>query len=108
MPLLREDVYKLVESLDMVANAAEKCCDAFLNQRPVISEFFKNDFLTIIVLSTSVITPLKEALLCYLKGLRPMEVSRQHAKDVGLIESKVDSLEWDLTNFFFFWFKVQS
>ncbi len=26
-----------------------------------------------------------------------MELSRQHAKDVGMIESKVDSLDWDLT-----------
>ncbi len=97
MPVLREDVYKLVESLDMVANAAEKCCDAFLNQRPVIPDFLSKDFLTIITASTSVIKPLKHALLCYLKGLCPMEVSRQHAKDVGLIESKVDSLDWDLT-----------
>jgi predicted phosphate transport protein (TIGR00153 family) len=97
MPVLREDVYKLVESLDMVANAAEKCCDAFLNQRPVIPDAFKQDFLTIITASASVIKPLKHALLCYLKGLCPMEVSRQHAKDVGLIESKVDSLDWDLT-----------
>ncbi len=97
MPLLREDVYKLVESLDMVANAAEKCCDAFLNQRPVIPGFLKPDFLAITKLSTNVIEPLREALLCYLKGLCPMEVSRQHAKDVGLIESKADSMEWDLT-----------
>ncbi len=97
MPLLREDVYKLVESLDMVANAAEKCCDAFLNQRPVIPELFKQDFLIIITAATGVIKPLKHSLLCYLKGLCPVEVSRQHAKDVGLIESQVDSLDWDLT-----------
>jgi len=43
MPLLREDVYKLVECLDTVANAAEKCCDAFLNQRPVIPLELKKD-----------------------------------------------------------------
>lgn len=97
MPLLREDVYKLVESLDMVANAAETCCDAFLNQRPVIPDFLKQDFLTIITTSTGVIKPLRHALMCYLKGLCPIEVSRQHAKDVGLVESKADSQDWDLT-----------
>ena len=97
MPLLREDVYKLVESFDMVANAAEKCCDTFLNQRPVIPDSLKSDFLTIMSTSTRIIEPLKHTLLCYLKGLCPIDVSRQHAKDVGLIESKVDSLEWDLT-----------
>jgi len=97
MPLLREDVYKLVESFDKVANAAEKCCDTFLNQRPLIPDSLKSDFLKIVTTSTSVIKPLKHTLLCYLKGLCPIEVSRQHAKDVGLIESKVDSLDWDLT-----------
>lgn len=97
MPLLREDIYKLVESLDVVANAGEKCCDSFLNQRPVIPQSMKADFLTIIDVSMGVGEPLKHSVLCYLKGLCPIEVSRQHAKEIGLMESKVDSLEWDLT-----------
>lgn len=97
MPMLREDIYKLVESFDKVANAAEKCCDIFLNQRPIIPDRLKPDFLTIMETSTSIIAPLKHTLLCYLKGLCPIEVSRQHAKEVGMIESKVDSMEWDLT-----------
>ncbi len=97
MPLLREDVYRLVESLDTVANAAEKSCDTFLNQRPTVPDSLKQGFLTIATLSTGVIEPLKHSLLCYLKGLCPVEVSRQHAKEVGLTESKVDSLIWDLT-----------
>ncbi len=97
MPLLREDIYKLVEKLDTVANSAEKCCDVFLNQRPVVPEFVKADFLTIIGISMNIGESLKHAVLCYLKGICPMEISRQHAKDIGLVESKVDSLEWDLT-----------
>ena len=97
MPLLRGDVYRLVESMDTVANAAEKCCDVFLNQRPVIPEELKHDFVTIIVASIGVMEPLKRALLCYLKGLCPVDVSRQHAKEVGVIESEVDNLGWDLT-----------
>lgn len=97
MPVLREDVYRLVESMDTVANAAEKCCDVFLNQRPVIPEEFKADFLTISVTSIGIMEPLKHALMCYLKGLCPVEVSRQHAKEVGVIESEVDNLGWDLT-----------
>lgn len=97
MPMLREDIYKLVESLDTVANAAEKCCDVFLNQRPIVPAFVKADFLTIIAASMGIGEPLKHAVLCYLKGICPVEVSRQHAKDIGLVESKVDCLEWDLT-----------
>ncbi len=97
MPVLREDVYKLVESLDRVANAAEKCCDTFLNQRPEIPEDLQSHYLEIIRTSLGIGAPLKNAVLCYLRGICPVEVSRQHAKEVGLAESKVDSLEWDLT-----------
>ena len=97
MPLLREDIYKLVQSMDVVANAAEKCCDFFLNQRPEMPDDLKADFLRIIEVSLGIGEPLKHSVLCYLKNICPVDVSRQHAKDIGLMESKVDSLEWDLT-----------
>ena len=97
MPLLREDIYKLVESMDTVANAAEECCDMFLNQRPVVPAELKADFSNIIQESMGVGEPLRHAVLCYLKGMCPIEVSRQHSRDIGMIESKVDSMEWDLT-----------
>ncbi len=97
MPVLREDIYKLVESLDRVANAAEKCCDTFLNQRPEIPAELKSLYADIIRISLGIGEPLKNAVLCYLRGICPIEVSREHAKEVGLAESKVDSLEWDLT-----------
>ncbi len=97
MPVLREDIYKLVESLDRVANAAEKCCDTFLNQRPEIPVELRPDYAEIIRMSLGIGEPLKNAVLCYLRGICPVEVSRQHAKEVGLAESKVDSMEWNLT-----------
>ena len=97
MPVLREDIYKLVESLDRVANAAEKCCDTFLNQRPEIPTELRTLYADIIRTSLGIGEPLKNAVLCYLRGICPIEVSREHAKEVGLAESKVDSLEWDLT-----------
>ncbi len=97
MPVLREDIYKLVESLDRVANAAEKCCDTFLNQRPEIPKELRTLYADIIRTSLGIGEPLKNAVLCYLRGICPIEVSREHAKEVGLAESKVDSMEWDLT-----------
>ena len=97
MPVLREDIYKLVESLDRVANAAEKCCDTFLNQRPEIPTELRSLYADIIRISLGIGEPLKNAVLCYLRGICPVEVSREHAKEVGLAESKVDSMEWDLT-----------
>ena len=97
MPLLREDIYKLVESFDTVINSAEKCCDFFLNQRPVIPDFLKHDYLEVVQESLGVSGSLKHALLCYLKGTCPIEIARQHSREIGLLESKVDKMEWDIT-----------
>jgi len=101
LPLLREDIYKLVESIDKVANAGEACCDFFLNQRPVIPGDLKPPFWEATQKSLDTSIPLKTAVLCFLKGECPIEVARQHAKEVGLHESEVDKLEWDLTKAIF-------
>ncbi len=97
LPRLREDIYRLVESIDEVANAGEKCCDFFLNQRPVIPEELKVMFTAAVQESLGIIKPLKNSIICFLKGECPIEVSRQHAKEVGMKESDVDHIEWDLT-----------
>jgi uncharacterized protein len=97
MPLLREDIYKIVECIDMVANSAEKCCDFFLNQRPIIPDFLKTELLDVIKESLGISSALKHSLHCYLEGICPVEVSRQHSKEIGIIESKVDKMEWDIT-----------
>ncbi len=97
LPLLREDIYKLVESFDSVANAGESCCDFFLNQRPVIPEELKSDFIIAVQESLGIIVPLKHAVLCFVRGECPIEVTRQHAKEVGLQESNIDHVAWDLT-----------
>ena len=97
LPRLREDIYRLVESVDEVANAGEHCCDFFLNQRPTIPEDLKIMFLAAVQESLGIIKPLKHSIVCFLKGECPINVSRQHARDVGFKESDVDSIEWDLT-----------
>jgi predicted phosphate transport protein (TIGR00153 family) len=97
LPLLREDIYKLIESVDKVGNAAEAVSDFFLNQRPLIPDEMKPDFLAVAQASLGIIDPLKLAVLCYFKGECKIEVVREHTKEIGLQESKVDKLEWDLT-----------
>lgn len=101
LPLLREDIYRLVECMDKVANAMEACCDFFLNQRPSIPEEFKTSLIEIIRKSTGTVIPLREAVLCFLEGKCPEETTRVHTKDVGLEESEVDKCEWDLTKLIF-------
>jgi predicted phosphate transport protein (TIGR00153 family) len=97
LPLLREDVYKLVESIDKVGNAAEACADFFLNQRPLIPEEMKPYFLAISSESLGISGSLKLAVMCYLKGDCKIETVRDHTREIGLQESRVDKLEWDLT-----------
>ena len=97
LPLLREDIYKLIESIDKVGNAGEASCDFFLNQRPAIPEDMRPHFVAIVHESLGIIDNLKLAVLCYFKGECKIEVVREHTKEVGLQESRVDKLEWDLT-----------
>lgn len=97
LPLLREDLYKLVESIDKVANACEACCDFFLNQRPIIPQKMKPLFLEVTRESLGIIDNLKLAVMCYFKGECKIEIVREHTKEVGFQESRVDKLEWDLT-----------
>jgi predicted phosphate transport protein (TIGR00153 family) len=97
LPLLREDIYKLIESVDKVGNAGEACADFFLNQRPTIPEEMKPHFLAVAKESLSIIDPLTLAVLCYFKGECKIDVVREHTKEIGLQESRVDKLEWDLT-----------
>ena len=97
LPLLREDIYKLVESIDKVANASEACCDFLLNQRPAVPKEMKSHFLAVIQESLGIIGSLKLAVLCYFKGDCKIETVRDHTREIGIQESRVDKLEWDLT-----------
>jgi uncharacterized protein len=101
LPLLREDIYKLIESIDKVANAGEACCDFFLNQRPKIPATLKPAFIEVVNESLGIVDALKLAVLCYFKGECKIETVRAHTKEVGLQESRVDKLEWDLTKTIF-------
>ena len=97
LPHLREDIYKLVESIDKVGNAAEACCDFILNQRPAVPKEMESHFLAVTRVSLGIIVSLKLAVLCYLKGDCKIETVRDHTREIGLQESQVDKLEWDLT-----------
>lgn len=97
LPVLREDIYKLVESYDKVGNAAEACSIFFLNQRPSIPDDMKSKFLEVFKESFGVIDALKSAGLCYFSGDCDEKTVREFTKEVSLQESRVDKLEWDLT-----------
>ena len=97
LPLQREAFYKLIESVDRVANAAEACCDFFLAQRPEIPEELKSEFLLVTQEAFSVIVPLRQGVLSYIEGEVDIKAIREEARQVGIKESDVDKVEWDLT-----------
>ncbi|MCK5551853.1 MAG: DUF47 family protein, partial [Deltaproteobacteria bacterium] len=41
LPMVRGDIYNVIERIDKVCDAAEACCDFFLDQRPEVPEELK-------------------------------------------------------------------
>ena len=97
LPMIREDIYNVVERIDKVCDAAKACCDFFLDQRPDIPEELKPQFLRVTHESFGILGPLKEAILSYFGEGGKVKAIREKAKQVGIKESDVDKIEWDLT-----------
>ncbi len=62
LPLLRGDIYSLIDSLDGVPNAAEGCCGFFVSQRPQIPEPLKEQFREIAHATFDILVPLDTAI----------------------------------------------
>lgn len=97
LPMIREDIYQLIESIDKVDDAAEACCDFFLDQRPEIPQEMKDQFLRVARESFSIMEPLKEGVLGYIREEGDADTIREKTKQISIKESHVDKLEWDLT-----------
>lgn len=97
LPLLREDILHLLEQLDKIADGAESCCDFFLDQRPEIPADLKPRFLTAMKVSVSSFTFLKDSVISFFSEKNETENIREMLRKVGIIESDVDKLEWDIT-----------
>jgi hypothetical protein len=97
LPLIREDIYTLIENVDKVCNQSEECCDFFLYQQPYFPEALIPDFKSIAKSSFASYAPLKQSILCFLSGECPLNEVREHSKSVGMKESEVDEKERTLT-----------
>jgi predicted phosphate transport protein (TIGR00153 family) len=96
LPSLRSDIFHLVQHMDGIANAAEACCDVFLDQRPDIPKELKPYLRSITEKSISSCTPLVEAVSSFVKNEDPSTI-QEKARQVGITESDVDKEEWDIT-----------
>ena len=97
LPLLRGDIYSLIDSLDRVPNAAEACASFLLSERPAIPDEFKDRFQAVARASLGIIEPLHEVVRAFFKPKGKIDAIREQHKSVGVRESEVDQLEWDLT-----------
>jgi predicted phosphate transport protein (TIGR00153 family) len=80
LPMIRGDILNLVERVDKICDAAEACCDFFLDQRPEIPEGLKPQFLRVAQESFGIIVPLREAIVNYLGEGGSVEAIREKSE----------------------------
>ena len=97
LPLMRGDIYGVLESLDAIPNAAESCCRFFFGEKPEIPAGLKEQFLRVTAESFDIIEELNTVTKKFFKPKGKIEEIREHAKKVGEQESVVDRLEGELT-----------
>jgi predicted phosphate transport protein (TIGR00153 family) len=97
MPLMRGDIFRLIESIDRVPNAAEACCTFFYSERPHVPEEFREAFIEITRESFGEFEELKKAVKRFFKPKGKMDSIREHVEAIGTHESEVDEKELTLT-----------
>ena len=101
LPLIRGDIYSLIDSLDSVPNAAEACCRFLVSQRPQIPDALSQQFSTLAHSTFDILDPLDKAVRRFFKPKGKIDDIREHTKEVGAQEAEVDRLEWELTTALF-------
>lgn len=90
LPQIRADVHGLVDTIDRIADSADKVSSFLVNQKPDIPTQFKAEFLEIFALCTSCFKELRKALKDYFKPKGKIESLHEHVKAVGELETEVD------------------
>lgn len=93
LPMIRADVYSLVESVDYIAGEAEDVTKFVTNQFPEIPEQFRTDFLDIFDASIACYVELREAMKAFFKPKGQIESLHDHGRQVSILETEVDNLE---------------
>ncbi len=97
LPNIRSDVYRLVDSVDKVADMGETSSHFVVYQRPVIPDYFHDDMNEIFRLCLSCYEELRQGLKCFFKPKGEIELLREHTSNVGDLETQVDNLQADFT-----------
>ncbi len=97
LPQIRGDIYRLMSTVDSVANKAEDCFDFFHYQAPKIPKDFGAGYDMILDLTSECFQSLKKALNAYFGPKDKLEKVRKHSKRVSELESRIDELEREMT-----------
>jgi predicted phosphate transport protein (TIGR00153 family) len=97
LPLIRGDIFAVIESLDKMPNASESCAGFFLGEKPQVPEEFRAAFLEVTVESFGAMEDLRKAVKAFFKPKGDIEKIRVRAHEVGTKETRVDEMEWALT-----------
>lgn len=98
LPMLREDLYELLATVDDVANAAETAIQFVQRQRPAIPNDLVAVFRELIEASMTTIAPLAESLDTFFKPRGKIQSVREHVREVSGGESVADEVENRLTH----------
>lgn len=97
LPTIRGDIYRLLSAVDKVTNKIEGCLDFVNYQKPASLDLYRSEMIEILDLTEGCFSELRKALRAFFKPKGKVEKLRGHARDVGEIESSIDSKERALT-----------
>ena len=90
LPVIRSDVYRLVESVDKLAGCGEDVALFLSNQPPSVAAQFQPEYLDILALNVDCAGQLHDALENYFKPKGQLKELHAHTRKVGQLESEVD------------------
>lgn len=90
MPMVRSDVYRLVESVDKLAGRGEDVAIFLCHQPPDIAPQFQADYSDILALNVDCTEQLHDALEIYFRPKGKLKELHEHTRQVGQLESEVD------------------
>lgn len=96
LPLIRADIYSLLDSIDGLPNAAESCCRFFYSERPEVPEEFRERFIKVTEHSFGIFQQLDRSASGFFKPKEKMESIRHGVKVISTEETVVDTLEVEL------------
>ena len=97
LPTIRGDIYRLLSAVDDVTNKVEGCLDFVNYQKPASLDTYQSEIIAILDLTEGCFSELRKALRAFFKPKGTVEKLREHARDVGEIESLIDAKERALT-----------